>query len=175
MQRTIIGTYCFNMQMNTILILMATNQAKKRTSTWNEQFSGTLNCIISLQKAFPLTHQIGTFELDLQYFQTFEKPNLKSKISLSLFLNDAWFKFSSIKNSALSYWCGKPKKFLGLALKKKKIIFFLPLLPKLHQNHATYICQKWNFMGSELVSCVKELLFKSITLYSSSNCKQSAE
>ena len=124
MQRTIIGTYCFNMQMNTILILMATSQAKKRTSTWNEQFSGTLNCIISLQKAFPLTHQIGTFELDLQYSQRYEKPNLKSKISLSLFLNDAWFKFSSIKNSALSYWCGKPKKFLGLALKNKKIIFF---------------------------------------------------
>ena len=123
MQRTIIGTYCFNMQMNTILILMATNQAKKRTSTWNEQFSGTLNCIISLQKAFPLTHQIGTFELDLQYSQTYEKPNLKSKISLSLFLNDAWFKFSSIKNSALSYWCGKPKKFLGLALKKKNHLF----------------------------------------------------
>ena len=142
------------MQINTILILMATSQAKKRTSTWNEQFSGTLNCIISLQKAFPLTHQIGTFELDLQYSQTYEKPNLKSKISLSLFLNDAWFKFSSIKNSALSYWCGKPKKFLGLALKKKNHLFFLPLLPKLHQNHATYICQKWNSMGSELVSCV---------------------
>lgn len=74
MQRTIIGTYCFNMQMNTILILMATSQAKKRTSTWNEQFSGTLNCIISLQKAFPLTHQIGTFEfeLDLQYSDIFK-------------------------------------------------------------------------------------------------------
>ena len=83
-----------------------------------------LHNIIAKSISSTLTHQIGTFELDLQYSQTYEKPNLKSKISLSLFLNDAWFKFSSIKNSALSYWCGKPKKFLGLALKKKKSSFF---------------------------------------------------